>query len=74
MESKKRTYLTKADALSFARYITSDERRFEHQKEAAKKAKAGILLFTPWTMTLRNINNQDFEKWKIWRAAGNDKF
>ena len=74
MQKPKRTYLTKADALSFARYIVSDERRGKLQKDALKNANDGIIGFTPWTMLLRQITNQDFKYWKIWREEGNDKF
>lgn len=74
MQKPKRTYLTQADAMSFARYVVSDERRLEHQLEARKKAEAGTIGFTPWTMSLRTITKDDFNNWKLWRDAGNDKF
>ena len=74
MQKPKRTYLTKGDALSFARYIVSDERRGKLQREAAKHANDGVIGFTPWTMSLRQVSDQDFKDWKIWRDNGNDKF
>jgi len=74
MREKKRTYLTKADAMSFSRYIVSDHRRAKLQKEAAEFARENVIGFTPWTMSLRIITDQDFKDWKIWRDAGNDKF
>ena len=73
MQKSKRTYLTQSDALSFARYVVSDERRLEHQQEARKKAEKAIICFTPWTMSLRTITKEDFKNWKLWRDAGFDK-
>jgi hypothetical protein len=70
----KRTYLTKADALSFARYIVSDERRGKLQRIAQKHAENGVIGFMPWTHALRTITETDFKEWKLWRDAGNDNF
>lgn len=74
MNKSKRTYLTKGDSMSFARYIVSDERRAKLQKEAALKAKDNVIGFTPWTMALRMITEQDYKDWKVWRDEGHDKF
>ena len=70
----KRTYLTKADAMSFARYIVSDHRRGKLQREAREHYENGVVGFTSWTHTLRMVTEQDFKDWKIWRDAGFDKF
>lgn len=61
----KKTYLTKADALSFARYCTSDERRGKLQREARAKYDQGIINFVPWVIAERIVTDQDFIDWKI---------
>ena len=64
MAKTKRTFLTKKDAMSFARYIVSDERRDKLRKEAERKFNAGIKDVTPWSILVRIVTEEDYQYWK----------
>ena len=59
-----KTYLTKKDALEFARYIVSDERRQKIRNECAEKIKNGVKDPTPWSVLVRVVTEEDFKEWK----------
>jgi len=60
----KKTYLTKADAMSFARFIVSDERRQRLRNECAEKMRNGVKDPTPWTVLVRVVTDEDFKQWR----------
>lgn len=59
-----RTYFTKAQMIDFAKFIVSDERRMKKQKECKQKLEAGMLDPIPWTILVRQVDEQDFVEWK----------
>lgn len=61
---KERSYLTKAEALNFGEFIQSDFRRLLKQREARFKAKQGIICFTPWTISIRQVTKEDMKLWQ----------
>ncbi|GAG65204.1 unnamed protein product [marine sediment metagenome] len=61
---KKKSYYSKADLLSFGKFIVSDERRGQKQKEAREKLNAGIINFMSWSIAERIVTDEDFKKWK----------
>lgn len=60
----RKTYYTKKDLLSFGRFLLSDERRLQKQKEARAAIEAGTINPKPWTVTERILTPEDFEEWK----------
>ena len=60
----KRSYYTKAEMIAFARYIVSDERRFQKQRECHEKIKKGMVNPTPWSISERQVTDEDFINWK----------
>ena len=60
----KKSYYSKADVLSFARFVVSDERRLQKQKECFAAVKAGTINPKPWTVTERIVTEDDFKQWK----------
>lgn len=64
---KERTYKTKADLMSFGRYLLSDERRLKFQEIAREKLERKIVNFTPWATAIRFIHDFDYDDWLIWR-------
>lgn len=59
-----RTYLTKAEAMSWGEFLHSDTRRMMKQRDAEAKLKAGIIGFTPWTQAMRQITKEDMKVWR----------
>jgi len=64
---QKRTYKTKADMMSFGRYLLSDERRLKFQQIARSKMDAKIVNFTSWATAIRFIHDFDYKDWEVWR-------
>lgn len=60
----KKSYYSKADLISFARFIVSDERRLQKQKETRDALAAGTINPKPWTVTERIVTEDDFKDWK----------
>ena len=63
----KKTYQTKADLMSFGRYLLSDERRLKFQQIAREKIEKKIQNFTPWSTALRFMHEFDYDDWQEWR-------
>jgi hypothetical protein len=59
-----RSWLSKKEALSFAAYCHSDERRLKLQKECAAKVNAGTINPMPWSVLERIVTEEDFQHWK----------
>ena len=60
----KKTYYTKADMLSFAKHIVSDERRLQKQIECREKIRKGTVNPIPWSIAERIVTVDDFNNWK----------
>lgn len=60
----KRTYFTAKDMMSFSAYTHSDERRFKLQKECHEKVNKGMINPIPWSISERQVTQEDFEYWK----------
>ena len=59
----KKTYLTKAEALSLARYCHSDERRLKLQIECREKLLAGTINPLAWSVAERLVTDEDYVYW-----------
>jgi len=68
-----RTYLTKTEAIEFAQFTHSDERRARLQREALKKYKEGVSNFMPWTVAERFVTDDDFKAWKMKKEEGKER-
>ncbi len=66
MSTKKRTYKTNADLMSFGRYLVSDQRRLKLQRECRAKLKAGTINPIPWSIAERIVTKQDVKDWENW--------
>jgi len=68
MKGKSRkTYQTKADLMSWGRYLLSDERRHKHQQIAREKMEKNIQNFMAWANAVRFIHEFDYSDWLEWR-------